>query len=123
MKLKYGMNPYQDYAEIENNDAIKILNGIPSVINILDALNSWQLVKEIGKYQNHVAAASFKHVTPSGVSIGAKLNEKEKNAYLINREIESLLAYAYIKARGSDRLASFGDFIALNVTNILVKKL
>jgi len=114
MKLKYGMNPYQDYAEvIDKHNALELKNGNPSVINILDALNSWQLVKEIGQTLNKPASTSFKHVTPSGVAIAKELTEKEKQAYLIKQDLSDL-ASAYARARGTDRLASFGDFIALS---------
>ncbi len=116
MKLKYGMNPYQDFAEvIDNSGAFKILNGNPSVINVLDALNSWQLVREASVTLNKPAATSFKHVTPSGMAIGNGLNGLEKQAYLVKNESSSL-ASAYARARGADRLASFGDFIALSET-------
>lgn len=114
MKLKYGMNPNQDYAEIiDNAGALTILNGNPSVINVLDALNSWQLVKEASECLNIEAAASFKHVTPSGVAISKQLSNREKTVNLVNLPVSSLAA-AYIRARGVDRLASFGDFIALS---------
>jgi phosphoribosylaminoimidazolecarboxamide formyltransferase/IMP cyclohydrolase len=114
MKLKYGMNPYQYFAEvIDNAGAFKTLNGNPSVINVLDALNSWQLVKEASQTLNKPAATSFKHVTPSGMAMGKGLNGSEKKAYLIKTESSSL-ASAYARARGADRLASFGDFIALS---------
>ncbi|WP_199898045.1 5-aminoimidazole-4-carboxamide ribonucleotide transformylase [Marinilabilia salmonicolor] len=114
MKLKYGMNPYQDFAEIiDNSGAFKILNGNPSVINVLDALNSWQLVKETSKTLEKPAATSFKHVTPSGMAVSGTLSETEQQAYLTKSE-PSELGAAYAKARGADRLASFGDFIALS---------
>jgi len=116
MKLKYGMNPYQDFAEIiDNSGAFKILNGNPSVINVLDALNSWQLVKETAQTLGKAAATSFKHVTPSGMAISGTLSETEKQTYLTKSE-PSELAAAYARARGADRLASFGDFIALSDT-------
>jgi phosphoribosylaminoimidazolecarboxamide formyltransferase/IMP cyclohydrolase len=126
MKLKYGMNPYQDYAEvIDPNNALELKNGNPSVINVLDALNSWQLVKETSQALNRETATSFKHVTPSGVAIAKELNETEQQAYLIKQEL-SPLASAYARARGTDRLASFGDFIALShpvdkATALLIK--
>lgn len=114
MKLKYGMNPYQDYAEIiDDSNALKLLNGNPSVINVLDALNSWQLVKEVSQTLNTECATSFKHVTPSGVAISKELSDNEKQAYLIKKPL-SKLATAYARARGTDRMASFGDFIALS---------
>jgi len=114
MKLKYGMNPNQEYAEFVDNDNLKVLNGNPSVINFLDGLNSWQLVKEIDEYTNVPSAASFKHVTPSGISIGNLVSENEKKSYSYKRELSSSLSKSYLKARGVDRLASFGDFIALS---------
>lgn len=108
------MNPYQDYAEvIDKKQALKLRNGNPSVINVLDALNAWQLVKEIHQTLHKEASTSFKHVTPSGVAIAGELSEKEKQAYLVKQEL-SPLATSYAKARGTDRLASFGDFIALS---------
>lgn len=114
MKLKYGMNPYQDYAEvIDKHQALKLKNGNPSVINVLDALNAWQLVKEIHQTLHQEAGTSFKHVTPSGVAIAGELSEQEKRAYLVKQEL-SPLASSYAKARGTDRLASFGDFIAFS---------
>ncbi len=114
MKLKYGMNPYQDYAEvIDNSNALKLLNGNPSVINILDGLNSWQLVKEVSQTLNIECSTSFKHVTPSGVAVTKELTDNEKQAYLIKKPL-SKLASAYARARATDRLASFGDFIALS---------
>jgi len=116
MKLKYGMNPNQEYAEFIDNDNLKVLNGNPSVINFMDALNSWQLVKEIDEYSNTPTAASFKHVTPSGVSIGNTVEKNEKLSYCYTKELISPLSKAYLKARGVDRLASFGDFIALSRT-------
>jgi len=114
MKLKYGMNPYQDYAEvIDQSNALSLLNGNPSVINVLDALNSWQLVKEVSQTLNVECSTSFKHVTPSGVAIFNDLSDNEKKAYLIKKPLSNLAA-AYARARGTDRLASFGDFIALS---------
>jgi phosphoribosylaminoimidazolecarboxamide formyltransferase / IMP cyclohydrolase len=114
MKLKYGMNPNQDFAEvIDPSNAFHVLNGNPSVINVLDALNSWQLVKEAAACTGKPAATSFKHVTPSGVALASELSVQEKKAYLIKSE-PSPLAVSYIRARGVDRLASFGDFIALS---------
>ncbi len=114
MRLKYGMNPNQDYAEvIDQHQALELVNGTPSVINVLDALNAWQLVKEASKATGKKAATSFKHVTPSGVALEKELSEQERIAYLITKEL-SPLATAYARARGADRLASFGDFVALS---------
>ena len=113
MKLKYGMNPYQDYAEvIDQSNSLSLLNGNPSVINVLDALNSWQLVKEVSQTLHVECSTSFKHVTPSGVAIYKELSENEKESYLIKKPL-SHLAASYARARGTDRLASFGDFIAV----------
>lgn len=114
MQLKYGMNPNQDFAEvIDPSNSFKVLNGKPSVINVLDALNSWQLVKEAKACLCKPTATSFKHVTPSGVAVASELTVQEKTAYLVKIE-PSVLASSYIKARGVDRLASFGDFVALS---------
>ncbi len=108
------MNPYQDYAEIiDDSNSLRLLNGNPSVINILDALNSWQLVKEASQTLNSECSTSFKHVTPSGVAIFRELSIIDKQAYLINKSLTKL-ATSYARARGADRLASFGDFIALS---------
>lgn len=108
------MNPNQDFAEvIDPSNSFQVLNGKPSVINVLDALNSWQLVKEASECLGRPTATSFKHVTPSGVSVATDLTPKELDAYLVKIE-PSPLATAYIRSRGVDRLASFGDFIALS---------
>jgi len=114
MQLKYGMNPNQDFAEvIDPKRALKLINGRASVINVLDALNAWQLVKEARAELKQPAAASFKHVTPSGVALASELTEQQKTALQVNKPV-SALSSAYIHARGADRLASFGDFIALS---------
>lgn len=111
MQLKYGMNPNQKFAEIELNDALKVVNGNPSFINFLDALNSWQLVKELDLITGYPVATSFKHVTPAGVGLGTQFAPGELDSYHLE-PVQSPMAIAYLKARGSDRLASFGDFIA-----------
>lgn len=116
MILKYGMNPNQKYAEFIDDNNLEILNGNPSYINFLDALNSWQLVKELKNATDSPAAASFKHVTPSGTAIGKNVELNELQSYNWTSKVSSKLAAAYLKARGSDRLASFGDFIALSDT-------
>ncbi len=131
-ELKYGCNPNQKNARIfmqnGNDIPIEILNGRPGYINLLDALNAWQLVKELSAALNVCAAASFKHVSPSGAAIGIKLDEAEKKAYFVPDETnESKIACAYARARGTDRLSSFGDFIALSeecdeITASLIKK-
>ena len=96
---------------------IEILNGKPGYINFLDAFNSWQLVKELKEATGMCAATSFKHVSPAGAALGVKLNEKEKKACFVD-DVEGLdsspLACAYARARGTDRMSSFGDFIALS---------
>ncbi|ETP72916.1 AICAR transformylase/IMP cyclohydrolase PurH [Lachnospiraceae bacterium JC7] len=120
-ELKYGMNPNQKPAKIYMHDGselpIEILNGRPGYINFLDALNSWQLVSDLKEATGQVAAASFKHVSPSGAAIGRKLSDKLKKACFVD-DIEglddSLLACAYARARGVDRMSSYGDFIALS---------
>ena len=120
-KLKYGCNPDQSPARIfmrNNQDLpLEILNGRPGYINFLDALNSWQLVKELRKNLNLPAAASFKHVSPAGAALGLTLNDNERKLFFVDEKLninDSLLACAYARARGTDRLSSFGDWIALS---------
>ncbi|MCD8037235.1 MAG: phosphoribosylaminoimidazolecarboxamide formyltransferase [Clostridiales bacterium] len=120
-ELKYGCNPNQKPSKIYMADGsdlpIEILNGRPGYINFLDAFNSWQLVKEIKDALGMCAAASFKHVSPTSAAVGNKLSEKLKKACFVD-DIEGLddspLACAYARARGTDRMSSFGDFIALS---------
>ncbi|MBQ8387908.1 MAG: phosphoribosylaminoimidazolecarboxamide formyltransferase [Clostridia bacterium] len=120
-ELKYGCNPNQKPSQIYMSDGgelpIEILNGKPGYINFLDAFNSWQLVKELAAATGEVAATSFKHVSPAGAAVGRKLTEKEKKSCFVD-DIEGLdespLACAYARARGTDRMSSFGDFIALS---------
>lgn len=116
MNLKYGMNPYQSNAEINLNENLQILNGNPSYINFLDALNSWQLVQELEKATGKPASTSFKHVSPSGASIVTDFIPNELESYNYSRQPLSAQTISYLKARGSDRLASFGDFIAISNT-------
>lgn len=117
-ELKYGCNPNQQNAKIYNKDnldlPIKVLNGKPGYINFLDALNSWQLVSELKEISNYPAAASFKHVSPAGASIGTKLSETLKKVCRVDDLELSPLASAYAKARGADRMSSYGDFAALS---------
>ena len=120
-ELKYGCNPNQKPAKIymENGAElpIEILNGRPGYINLLDAMNSWQLVKEIKEALGLCAAASFKHVSPTSAAVGVKMNENLKKAVFaddIPGLDESPTATAYARARGTDRMSSFGDFIALS---------
>ena len=120
-ELKYGCNPNQKPSKIYMKDGsdlpITILCGKPGYINFLDAFNSWQLVKEIKEATGMVAAASFKHVSPTSAAVGKVLNETLKKACFVD-DIEGLdnspIACAYARARGTDRMSSFGDFIALS---------
>ena len=119
--LKYGTNPNQSPARIFMRDdsplPLEILNGRPGYINFLDALNSWQLVRELRKTLNFPAAASFKHVSPAGAALGLALNDDERKIFFVDEELDinaSPLACAYARARGTDRLSSFGDWIALS---------
>ncbi len=120
-ELKYGCNPNQKPASIymKNGDElpITILNGRPGYINFLDALNSWQLVKELKEATGQAAATSFKHVSPTSAAVGKPLSEELKKACFVD-DIEGLnenpLACAYARARGTDRMCSFGDWVALS---------
>ena len=120
-ELKYGCNPNQKPSRIFMNDGcdlpIEILNGRPGYINFLDAFNSWQLVKEIKEQLSLPCVASFKHVSPTSAAVGIKLPEKLKKACFVD-DIEGLddspLACAYARARGTDRMCSFGDWVALS---------
>ena len=116
--LKYGCNPNQKPARIfmEGGELpLEVLNGRPGYINFLDALNSWQLVSELKAATGVPAAASFKHVSPAGASIGLPLSDVLKTIYFVPADLElSPLACAYARARGADRMSSFGDFIALS---------
>ena len=119
-QLKYGCNPNQKPARIFMEDGsdlpVKILNGRPGYINFLDALNGWQLVSEMKKATGIPAAASFKHVSPAGAAVGLPLSETERKIYWVDdMDIEfTPLANAYARARGADRMSSFGDFISLS---------
>lgn len=115
-ELKYGCNPNQKPSRIfmeKGELPIEILSGRPGYINFLDALNSWQLVKELKEALKLPAAASFKHVSPAGAAVGLPLTEELKKAYFAPDEL-SPLACAYARARGTDRMSSFGDWIALS---------
>lgn len=119
LELKYGCNPNQKPSKIfmaDNKDLpITVLNGKPGYINFLDAFNSWQLVKELKAATNLPAAASFKHVSPAGAAVGLPLSDTLKKIYWVDDSAElSPLACAYIRARGADRMSSFGDWIALS---------
>lgn len=119
MLLKYGCNPNQKPSRVfmeEGKDLpIEVLNGKPGYINLLDAFNGWQLVKELKKATGMCAATSFKHVSPAGAAIGKPLSEVEKKIYFVDDLGElTPLASAYARARGADRMSSYGDFIALS---------
>lgn len=119
IELKYGCNPNQKPSRIyveEGELPVKVLNGKPGYINFLDALNGWQLVSELKIASGLPAAASFKHVSPAGAAVGTPLNDIEKKIYWVSdMDMEfSPLASAYAKARGADRMSSFGDFISLS---------
>lgn len=116
--LKYGVNPRQENAKIYMEDGndfpFEILNGKPGYINFMDALNSWQLVSEMKRSLNMPSAASFKHVSPAGAAVCKPLGESLKKAYFVEDMDLSPLAEAYVRARGADRVSSFGDWAALS---------
>ncbi|MFI3312310.1 MAG: phosphoribosylaminoimidazolecarboxamide formyltransferase [Eubacteriales bacterium] len=121
LELKYGCNPNQKPSKIFVKDGtdlpITIENGRPGYINFMDALNAWQLVKELSIATGLPSAASFKHVSPAGASVGTPLSDVEKAIYFVDPAVElSPIACAYIRARGADRLCSYGDFVALSHT-------
>ncbi|GME24621.1 AICARFT/IMPCHase bienzyme [Neofusicoccum parvum] len=120
VSLRYGTNPHQKPAAAFVRDSrlpFKVLGGAPGYVNLLDALNAWPLVKELKTALNLPAAASFKHVSPAGAAIGVPLSESERKVYMVD-DIENIeksgLAQAYARARGADRMSSFGDMIALS---------
>lgn len=118
--LKYGCNPNQVPSRIFMQDGkelpIQVLNGKPGYINFLDAFNSWQLVKELKEATQLPCATSFKHVSPAGAAVGTELSETLKKIYFVDDLELSPLACAYAKARGADRMSSYGDWIALSDT-------
>ena len=117
MELKYGCNPNQKPAKIymeKGELPIEILNGKPGYINLLDAFNSWQLVKELKEATGLPAAASFKHVSPAGAAVAVPLDETLKKVYFVEGVELTDMATAYIRARGADRMSSYGDFVALS---------
>ena len=121
LSLKYGCNPNQKPSRIymeEGELPIEVINGRPGYINFLDALNSWQLVKELKAATGMPAAASFKHVSPAGAAIGLPLSDTLKKIYFVDDVDFELtpLACAYARARGADRMCSYGDFVALSDT-------
>jgi len=117
--LKYGCNPHQSRARAFAKTGelpMTVLNGQPGYINLLDAVNSWQLVKELRTALNMPAAASFKHVSPAGAAVGLPLNDTLKKVYFVDNMELSPVAIAYARARGADRMSSFGDWAALSDT-------
>ena len=121
LELKYGCNPNQKPSRVFMRDGsdlpFAVLNGKPGYINLLDALNSWQLVKELKTATGLPAAASFKHVSPAGAAVGMPLSDVDKKIYFVDPAAElTPIACAYIRARGVDRLCSYGDWAALSDT-------
>ena len=121
MQLKYGCNPNQKPSRIYMENGyelpIEVLNGKPGYINLLDAFNGWQLVKELKKATGLPSATSFKHVSPAGAAVGKPLSETEAKIYFVDDLGElSPIACAYARARGADRMSSYGDFVALSDT-------
>lgn len=118
MELKYGCNPNQKPARIlmqgEGTLPVTVLNGKPGYINFLDALNGWQLVREMKAATGEVSATSFKHVSPAGAAIGTPLTELERKLYFVDDLELSPMASAYARARGADRMSSYGDWVALS---------
>ena len=129
LELKYGCNPNQKPAKIFMNDnkdlPVTVLSGRPGYINFLDALNGWQLVKELKEATGLPAATSFKHVSPAGAAVGLPLDDVLRKIYWVDDQGElSPLASAYARARGADRMSSFGDFISLSdVCDVATAKL
>lgn len=116
LSLKYGCNPNQNEASVfmrEGELPFETLNGKPGYINLLDAMNAWQLVRELKKAAGLPAAASFKHVSPAGAAVGLPLNDTLSKIYFAPKDV-SPVAAAYIRARGADRMSSYGDFAALS---------
>ena len=120
LELKYGCNPNQKPSKIFMKDGwelpIEVLNGKPGYINFLDAFNSWQLVKELKEATGIPAAASFKHVSPAGAALALPLSDTLKKIYFVDDMELSPMACAYARARGADRMSSYGDWIALSDT-------
>lgn len=117
LQLKYGCNPNQSTARIYTKTGelpIEVLNGRPGYINFLDAFNSWQLVKELKEATGLPAAASFKHVSPAGAAVGLPMSDVLKKIYYVDDLELTPLATAYARARGADRMSSYGDFVALS---------
>jgi phosphoribosylaminoimidazolecarboxamide formyltransferase/IMP cyclohydrolase len=118
VKLKYGLNPHQGRARVvmETGAPLQVLNGTPSYINVLDALQAWQLVRDLKAATGKAAAASFKHVSPAGAAVARPLSDAFRKSQFLPDEDLSPVAQAYARARGGDRLSSFGDFVAVSDT-------
>jgi len=116
IKLRYGLNPHQKFARLVMGDPppLRVLNGAPGCINLLDALGAWQLVREMKEATGLAAAASFKHVSPAGAAVAAPLSEAFRRSQIIGGEELSAVASAYARARGGDRMCSFGDVAAVS---------
>ncbi|MGD8863717.1 MAG: hypothetical protein PVI30_27120, partial [Myxococcales bacterium] len=118
MRFKYGCNPHQSHASVEPLEPgkmpIEVLNGAPGFINFLDAINAWQLVRELRIALDLPAAASFKHVSPAGAAVAVDLPDELIRSYEVEGKSLSPAATAYIRARGADPKSSFGDFVALS---------
>jgi phosphoribosylaminoimidazolecarboxamide formyltransferase/IMP cyclohydrolase len=118
LELRYGINPHQVPARVFMADGsrlpFEVLNGAPGFINLLDALNAWQLVRELRQVVGLPAAASFKHVSPAGAAVGVPLTDALRRAYCVGADELSPLAAAYARARGADRVSSYGDWAALS---------
>ena len=115
--LKYGLNPNQTFAQLvsdQDPSPLSVRNGKPSFINMLDGLRGWQLVRDLKQATGKPSAASYKHVSPAGAAVSGELNETFRKAFQIEQTELSPIATAYAKARSSDRLASFGDFVAVS---------
>lgn len=129
ISLRYGMNPHQGSACIYtmgNSLPLKVVNGSPGYINLCDALNGWQLVQELSRSLDMPAATSFKHVSPAGAAVGVPLNDVQLNLCMVADLAPELtpLAVAYARARGADRMSSFGDFVALShVCDVVTAKI
>ena len=118
LMLKYGCNPNQKPSRIFMQDGrdlpIEVLNGRPGYINFLDAFNSWQLVRELKEATGLPAAASFKHVSPAGAAVAVPMSDTLKKIYFVDDLELSPIATAYARARGADRMSSYGDWVALS---------
>jgi phosphoribosylaminoimidazolecarboxamide formyltransferase / IMP cyclohydrolase len=116
LQLKYGCNPHQAFASLTPpfQSALQVLNGTPSFINILDALNGWKLVHELRLATGLPAATSFKHVSPAGAAIAGAISRQELEAFDVAEPPASLIANAYLRAREADPKSSFGDFVAVS---------